>query len=605
MTTRLDTTIRPICFGIDKNVLPNVAKTVGPEKFKRYEHILYLMAQLSRIVYCDTGIIHKVIKTSFGMSNDIVNKVITAYDWKYSGKKRQAIDSQPGASVKYYIPPYTPYVIPMESYALGGPGSGTKYGTYISSPEDMTCLFLDTSLLNKNANSILLSTDTLISFKGSSTMENFKHDLMSQFTPGDLQGLITSTGIKVEGSSNYLTGAFVTPLVNSWSYLLQGLNEHIKENDSRIFITGHSLGGAYASLFAFILAEAKVTNTLPIMQKVKSIHLITFGAPCILADSARNTFNRHLDSGLVTLDRVVSQMVSARSAATQSLLGGIVGPNDVIPTIPAGFSHPGYRPLNNPLKNFRPEAKGRPYSMENIRTFYGVNSSTRYREKLTWPFNEPMSLGDRSDKEQLKDRVSILTQVSNIPEQGDVNPDSVSDIQIRLSPEENKVGGASSKEKAIYELATVERIPNFVSVRGSMYASGFAHAEYLGMFFLGGFRTFGMKNPASMNKFAYFELFPNGVTINYKDFKPSLEVKKIEESSKVATEDSTTPLNPNPIAEFGGHPAKPTPKGFGGPHENNSGFVGGRRLRRNKHKTHRNMRKTRRKMQSRKLTRRI
>ncbi len=36
---------------------------------------------------------------------------------------------------------------------------------------------------------------------------------------------------------------------------------------------------------------------------------------------------------------------AARSAATQLLVGGIAGPNDVIPTIPAGFSHPGFRPL--------------------------------------------------------------------------------------------------------------------------------------------------------------------------------------------------------------------------------------------------------------------
>ena len=92
----LDTTIRPLCFDIDKSVTRAAAGAVGPEKFKRYEHILYLMAQLSRIVYCDTGIMWHVIQASLGLSNDVVNKVITAYDWHFAKQRRQAITSQPG-----------------------------------------------------------------------------------------------------------------------------------------------------------------------------------------------------------------------------------------------------------------------------------------------------------------------------------------------------------------------------------------------------------------------------------------------------------------------------------------------------------------------------
>ena len=64
---RIDSTLRPICFGIDKNVSKESASAVGPEKFKKYEHALYMGAQLSRLVYCDTGIMWNVIETSFGM----------------------------------------------------------------------------------------------------------------------------------------------------------------------------------------------------------------------------------------------------------------------------------------------------------------------------------------------------------------------------------------------------------------------------------------------------------------------------------------------------------------------------------------------------------
>ena len=144
-----------------------------------------------------------------------------------------------------------------------------------------------------------------------------------------------------------VAASFVNPLVEEWNTLVKALTEHLnKLNTERIFITGHSLGGAYASLFTFILAEAKISNILPILNNIKSFHIISYGAPTLLSDSARNTFNRHLDSGLITLDRVVSQMVPSLIASTQLLTSGgtgLLGPNDVVATIPAGYSHPGYR----------------------------------------------------------------------------------------------------------------------------------------------------------------------------------------------------------------------------------------------------------------------
>jgi len=67
----------------------------------------------------------------------------------------------------------------------------------------------------------------------------------------------------------------------------------------------------------------------------------------------------------------------------------------------------------------------------------------------------------------------------------------------------------------VYSKATATHIPNFLSVQGSTYAYGFAHAEYLGMFFLGGFRLAGMLNPASVSD-AFFDLCADGVKIQYK-----------------------------------------------------------------------------------------
>ena len=548
----LDTTIRPICFGIPNVVTKEAAAAVGPETFKKYEHVLYTMAQLSRLVYCDTGIMWKCIQDSLGLSNDVVNKVITAYDKKYLKERRVPITSQAGDGANR----------PMESYSLFPSKTAdnlAKFGTYVSTADDMTCVFLKASKVKANPNSIFQPSDIIVSFKGSSTMDNFKHDLMSQFTSADLGKLIQSIGIKVgdgQGGNN-VTGAFVDPLVRGWQALMQALDAHVSSSgsdNSRLFITGHSLGGAYASLFAFILAEGKVSGSVPAMAKISSIHLVTFGAPCILGDHARNTFNRHLDSGLITLDRVVSQKVSARSAATQLLVGGIGGPNDVIPTIPAGFSHPGYRPLNNPLKNSYPEAKGRPYSIDFVRKFYGTPTNTRYREPTTWPFNESVALGDRAKAAELNALVTSITTVTDIPAEPEAKaPEGAPAAAAPGNVSDPQEGGGTDKQ--IYEQATLKRIPNFVSVQGSAYAYGFAHAEYLGMFFMGGFRLYGMKNPAK-DKQAVFGFYEDGVKTTYISNSPGLAdiVAKGEASNE--PEDPTAPMA-TPVAS---PMATPVPK---------------------------------------------
>ena len=491
---RFDSTLRPTCFGLQLKVSKAEAKAVGPQKFKRYEHILYLGAQLSRLVYCDTGIMWNVIEKSLGMSNDIVNKVITAYDKEFAGKRR-APSAAAGAEGSR----------PMESYSLvvAKPGDA-KYATYVSSPDDMTCLFINASKVKANPNSILTGNDVFISFKGSSTMDNFKHDLMSQISASDLGGLVKSIGVTVQGERNLVTGAFVKPLVKAWSALMSALSEHVKNGGTRLFLCGHSLGGAYCTLFAFILAEGKVSGTIPIMNKVKSIHILSYGAPCIVSDTARNTFNRHLESGLMTIDRVVSQKVAARSAATQLLVGGIAGPNDVIPTIPAGFSHPGFRPL---ATNIMPEAGGRPYSMDNIRKFYGVDTKTRYRDTNTWPFTERLELGDWKNSKELDAIVKGLTGVA---------PPANEDPSKVVTDDPKPLVGGLGKQKGIYSAATKNHIPDFVSVAGSNWAAGFAHAEYLGMFFAGGFRLPGMKNPGYGSRIAYFGLANSGVALSYK-----------------------------------------------------------------------------------------
>ena len=298
-TTFKDTTLRSVIFGkpdvaISKNASGKMTLTdqVDQATFSKYEHVLKIMAQFSRVIYCDSGIIRQVLMSpEFARSDNVsVNNRITELDTKY--KDLRKLPSTLAGSIDGR---------PMQSYVINeSAGSGKHNARYISSPSDLTFMFTKGSALSAKCD-FFKDSDIILVFKGSSTMQNFKHDLYSQFTASDLKSIMPP-GTKMVSSAdkkNIVPASFIKPILESWDLLKQGLNEF---KPPRLFVTGHSLGGAYASLFTFIMAEIREAN-FPFIQ---SIHNITFGAPTILGDGARNTFNAHLDGGKMTLDRITS-----------------------------------------------------------------------------------------------------------------------------------------------------------------------------------------------------------------------------------------------------------------------------------------------------------
>jgi hypothetical protein len=500
-------------------------------RFKRYTYMLFIGAQLSRLIYCDTGIAAKVINAgALGMPNDIVNKVISAYDAKYAAEKKLPLPPSENARGAR----------PMQSYLLqkADPDDKVKYATYISTPDDMTCIVMDSSKFAENPSMPILPTDIFVIFKGTSTMAGMKHDLMSVGPGTDLGKLAGQIGVKIspgEGGPNNVPASFIQPVIRAWKPIMQAIKYHMKSNTGvRLFVTGHSLGGAFATLFSFIMAEGKVTGTVPAMKNIKNIHLITYGAPTTLSDVARNTFNKHLEPAiagdpanpanpfsLMTLDRVVSQLTPARSASGQSLQGAaiLLGPSDGVPTVPAGFSHPGFRPL---ATDINPESGGRPYTFDKVRQFYGLNSKDRsFRDGYAWPFGTTIDYDSIHKKAEVQEIVNQITGGLSAPEES--LPDTAQLQEEADMPLESSVkatigaGIFTSSAKDIYNQKTKEHIPDFLSIRGSKWASGFAHAEYFGMFFVKALRKPGMKNPASGTDIAYFGLYPSGVKIQWFD----------------------------------------------------------------------------------------
>lgn len=129
--------------------------------------------------------------------------------------------------------------------------------------------------------------------------------------------------------------------------------QKIKELEShgfeRVIITGHSLGGALASLFGYYLKKYKLTLI------DKPIHVVTFGACCVFDALGRNEFNAFLNIAdgkpVFTLDRVTANL-------------------DPIIVLPADLDHPGYTILRD--ENFSYTRTGRTKEIGEIRDMLGL-----------------------------------------------------------------------------------------------------------------------------------------------------------------------------------------------------------------------------------------
>jgi hypothetical protein len=360
--TLKDTTLRPICMDISpeiemsttrlpKGIISNplapgqltIANRVTAEQYGTWYRTLELMAQLSRLIYCDAGMLFDCLKDFGSLSNKEMNDTITANN-KQRFRERFLANREAGALPTSYKMPAAPE------------NSSDSMGTYVSTPGDVTCMVLKCSAFPSLPNRVFRGPDIMMAFKGSSTIENFKHDLYSQFTRGKLSELAKDI-IDNQGDipDDWVTKSFADMLIANWNTLSELLRLYTPTSGCRLFITGHSLGGAYATIFGFLVALAK--SKFP---NIESVHIVTFGAPTLLGDGARNLFNKQLDSKYLTFDRVASY---------QTL--GVKKYFDPVVLIPVGFSHPGFRPLNPPGEMPFPEARtGRAYNIQTIQKVF-------------------------------------------------------------------------------------------------------------------------------------------------------------------------------------------------------------------------------------------
>ena len=215
-----------------------------------------------------------------------------------------------------------------------------------------------------NENSQFNNTPTIyVAFKGASSIREFLEGglklLIKDISLSELG--INGTNPNSKAGRTYVqflndnTTENNVPLIKEVFDKVQTLLS--KDKNSKIIITGHSLGGAFAVLFAFYYMKHENKPKNP-------VHLITLGETTVMNAFARNEFNQLLNSSdegrIFTYDRIESTTKK----------GGIGVWRNMFTKLPADLNHAGYSILQSERYPF--EKTGRTNEISELRALCGM-----------------------------------------------------------------------------------------------------------------------------------------------------------------------------------------------------------------------------------------
>jgi len=449
---------------IEKNkIIPTIEK---------YEAFLTQCSYLSRMAYSSAEVfcrMRKFLDYAVDSFNDVIDIVEDVYendkaDFKLSFKK--GFDSIKTIQDDNYKKLFGDKKDEISKIVDSNDLKGGFFQNRIKSPLSDKKVSVDLRLgayiyLHENPESKFNKQKTLyITFKGLSDIESF------------LMILNKLTKIQLAPNKNFNTNKY---RVGSVYHQLLAQDDNLQKmidminklsgNADIIVVTGHSMGGALASLFGFFLKFSKRSNI-----KDKPIHIITFGEPKAFYDLTRQAFNDKLfntKKGENTKDYNFTYDAIINSTT------GLSARSDTFVKLPPNLKHPGYDLLLKEIKAF--SRFGRTNEIGELRMMMGMGE--QYTKKNSLP-NSPEFIG-------LFTRINSSANYTKMVSNGVSKPDykktivktALPDIQNEsVYPSEKvlkrilQLGGTDLKtiqnEELIaekeYDTNTLDTIPNVV-----------------------------------------------------------------------------------------------------------------------------------------------
>ena len=486
----------------------------------KYEALLTQCCYLSRIAYSPADIFCRMTQ-HLDVTPNAFNNYIRAIEKIYQKlfNYKCSYDSQ-------YIqehPQYKDYFNPITVERKDPVGffiqNNKQLNVYLYVYDKIGCKFNDKKTL-------------YIAFKGSSSIKEFKENLMSavwkdaplsDLNVGSQSGgegdapfeseTTTETSPLLSKTNNSTSlplpggkagGGFINVLKNS----IQEICTKIKELQSgtgfdRIIITGHSAGGVYASLFGYYLKKYNPGIT------DKPIHVITFGACCIFDAIGRNEFNNFLNieqdkGGIFTLDRVT-----------------VFG--DPIILLPPDLDHPGFTLIKTEIRAFT--KTGRTKEIGELRKMLGLKGGYDGNDLLlsvkfvdlftnadyfkpggTYDVNLYRSKFRIKFGTNAKEQHLILNKAMPNSKKNDVK-NLFKTIESEVGKNiYNQSGGISFKKELgeatdVYKTLTKEKMPNEIEYSCYKIMSlGFCHGVYMGVTYMTVLRVPGITGGLKLKK---------------------------------------------------------------------------------------------------------
>lgn len=362
----------------------------------KYEALLTQCSYLSRMAYTPAEVFCRMTKfldLTPNAFNDYIRAIEKIMENKVSGKM-----------INYECSYNSLWLMKQESYK-------SLFTVPDINPEQFTDdningFFLRNSDINvyiyyhHNSDSFFNNQPTIyVVFKGASSINEFIEGLKTVGTDLPLSKLgINETNQRSEVARGYVNllnyettvNKVKTPIIQAIYDKIKVLIEKYSNSKPKIIITGHSLGGALAVLFAFYYMKHENRPTNP-------VHLITLGETTVMNAFARNDFNQLLNSStedrIFTYDRIESTTKK----------GGVGVWRNMWTKLPADLNHAGYSILQDETFPFK--TTGRTNEISELRALCGMINKSDGKPTTTNTENDtPTFIALFSNGNQFKDR---------------------------------------------------------------------------------------------------------------------------------------------------------------------------------------------------------